>query len=103
MGGAWMKAWLLGGLGLSALACADTALAAEPDPGFDKPAKQAHQPLAGAATKNPKTGTFCFYFTGFMVKQVDEGEEGAEQLSIVPAADPAKLPPCQRQNLPDEK
>jgi hypothetical protein len=96
-----MKALLLAGLGLAALACTDAALAA--DPGFDKPIKQARQPLTGAAAKNPKTGTFCFYFTGFMVKQVDEGEEGAEQLSIVPAGDPAKLPACQRQNLPDEK
>ncbi len=96
-----MKALLLTGLGLAALACPAPALAA--DPGFDKPIKQGHQPLAGSTSKSPKIGTSCFYFTGFMVKQVDEGEEGAEQLSIVPAADPAKLPPCQRENLPDEK
>src|ERR1700761_2785037 len=96
-----MKALLLAGLGLAALAGAGPARAA--DPGFDKPIKQGHQPLARSTSKSPKIGTTCFYFTGFMVKQVDEGEEGAEQLSIVPAANPAKPPPCQRDNLPDEK
>jgi len=92
-----MKALLLAGLGLIALT--GTAFAA--DPGFDKPVKQARQPLPGA--KNPKTGTFCFYFTGFMVKQVDEGEVGAAQLSILAVADPAKPPPCQRKSLPGER
>jgi len=98
-----MKALLLAGVGLglslAACFCAPAALAA--DPGFDKPIKQVRQPLPGL--KDSKTGTFCFYFNGFMVKQVDEGEEGAAQLSILPIADPAKPAPCQRKNLPAEK
>ncbi|HKX07971.1 MAG TPA: hypothetical protein VJN67_07240 [Stellaceae bacterium] len=44
----------------------------------------------------------CSIYAHFMVKQVDEGEVGAAQLSIVPLAPGAK-PVCQRKNIPGEK
>ena len=45
----------------------------------------------------------CRYYTHFMVKEVDEGEVGATQLSVVPISTGAGKPPCQRQNLAAEK
>jgi len=44
----------------------------------------------------------CSIYAHFMVKQVDEGEVGAAQLSIVPLAPGAK-PVCQRKNIAGEK
>ena len=49
-----------------------------------------------------KTTLTCNYYPHFMVKQIDEGEVGASQLSIVPVAGDA-VPPCQRDNLAVEK
>lgn len=50
----------------------------------------------------PKTTLTCRYYAHFMVKQVDDGDVGAAQLSIVPVAGAAQ-PPCQRDNQPAEK
>src|ERR1700680_313976 len=47
-----------------------------------------------------KTKLTCSYYPHFMVKQVDEGEVGAAQLSIVPVVAGAPKPACQRKNLP---
>jgi hypothetical protein len=44
----------------------------------------------------------CSYYPHFMVKQIDEGEVGAAQLSIVPEESAHKAA-CQRANLPSEK
>jgi hypothetical protein len=49
----------------------------------------------------PKVKLRCAYYAHFMVKQVDEGEVGAAQLSFVPITGAA--PPCQRANLDTEK
>ena len=49
-----------------------------------------------------KTTLTCGYYPHFMVKQIDEGEVGAFQLSIVPVTGGVN-PPCQRDNLPTEK
>jgi hypothetical protein len=54
------------------------------------------------AKDTPKTTLTCRYYPHFMVKQIDEGDIGADQLSIVPSSGGAK-PPCQRDNLPAEK
>jgi len=93
-------------LSLAALVATDAAAAAsaaKPAPAalFDKPDKILHQLLGPGSAKTPKLGTSCFYFSHFMVKQVDTGEEGADQLSVLPIA-PAKPLPCQRKNLPGE-
>jgi hypothetical protein len=88
-------------LATTSVAAADSAPSAA---GLDKPDKILHQPLGGGAgAKDAKLGTSCFYYSGFMVKQVDLGEEGAEQLSILPVAAAGKAPPCQRKNLPGER
>ncbi len=44
----------------------------------------------------------CSTYAHFMVKQVDEGEVGAAQLSIIPIA-PGARPVCQRKNVAGEK
>jgi hypothetical protein len=44
----------------------------------------------------------CAYFSDFMVKQVDLGEVGAAQLSIVPSA-AASPPTCRRDNVAAER
>ncbi len=70
---------------------------------FDKPAKLVKVPLA-ADPQNPQSKPLlsCFYFTGFAVKQIDLGEIGAQQLSIVPlgGAEPYQ---CREANIGGEK
>jgi hypothetical protein len=55
---------------------------------------------------NPQTAPHvklsCFYFPAFMVKQYDEGEKGAEWLSIVPIAT-KQVPSCTRAHVSGEK
>ncbi len=73
---------------------------------FDSPTKTIHLPLpADPANPTDKAQLSCFYFPRFMVKEVDLGEVGAEQLSIVPVASGAgaKKPVCQRDNVDGEK
>ena len=50
----------------------------------------------------PKTQISCHYYPHFMVKQIDEGEVGAAQLSILPSDGPHK-PKCQQANAANEK
>ena len=51
----------------------------------------------------PKAVLTCRYYAHFMVKEIDEGEVGAAQISIVPRGGGAPKPTCQRQNVPSEK
>ena len=44
----------------------------------------------------------CFYYPHFMVKQVDIGEKGAQQLSILYREEGRGQPSCQRTNTEDE-
>ena len=68
---------------------------------FDAPLKTLKVTLpANEVGAKPKVT--CSIYAHFMVKQVDEGEVGAAQLSIVPLAPGAK-PVCQRKNVPGEK
>ena len=73
---------------------------AEAATAFDKPLKTIHVPLP-KDPDNPqaKTEVACFVYPHFMVKQIDLGEEGADQLSIIPSATRA----CQKKNFADEK
>ena len=70
---------------------------------FDKPAKAVKIPLA-ADPQNPQAKPMlsCFYYAKFAVKQIDRGEVGAEQLSIVTldASEPYK---CREANTGGEK
>ena len=70
---------------------------------FDKPEEVVRVPLP-RDPQNPqaKARLSCIYFSRFMVKEVDLGEKGAEQLSILPLAGDRK-PVCRRQNAADER
>jgi len=68
---------------------------------FDPPLDTKTEVFA-EAKDSPKTTLTCRYYPHFMVKQIDEGDIGADQLSIIPLSGDAK-PPCQQDNLPTEK
>ena len=70
---------------------------------FDKPLHETHTPLP-PDPDNPQTKPMlsCFYYPDFMVKQVDLGEKGAEQLSILYRNKDSAEPPCLRANAKDE-
>ena len=68
---------------------------------FDPPIKTQKLVLpANEVGAKPKLT--CSIYAHFMVKQVDNGEVGAAQLSIIPLAPGAK-PVCQRKNVAGEK
>ncbi len=71
---------------------------------FDKPAKAVKVPLA-ADPQNPQSKPMlsCFYFRGFAVKQIDRGEIGAEQLSIVPLDAGREPYTCREANAEGER
>src|SRR5690242_8062262 len=66
---------------------------------FDKPSNLVRLPLP-ADPDNPqaKPELSCAYYPRFMVKEVDLGEKGAEQLSIFPVAADQPAPACRREN-----
>jgi hypothetical protein len=73
-------------------------------PLFDKPLREIHTLLpSNPGNPQAKPMLSCFYYPNFMVKQVDLGEKGAEQLSIVPYwMKDNKKPPCLRANATDD-
>jgi hypothetical protein len=87
---------------LMAVGCA--AARAEPPAPFDKPLKTlrvALQPDALNPQSKPKVT--CTYYATFMVKEVDLGEVGADQVSLLPISPQAKAPPCVRANAAGER
>ena len=72
-----------------------------PARGFDRPLDTKIVKLAETKDRS-KTTITCSYYAHFMVKQIDEGEVGAAQLSIVPG-DAAQKPVCQLADLAAEK
>ena len=85
---------------LAPLAC---AAAAAPSP-FDTPLKVARVALPRDPEfpqANPKVS--CFYFPRFMVKEIDMGEVGANQLSILPTPSGSSKTTCRQANGPDER
>jgi hypothetical protein len=72
-------------------------------PEFDTPLAVKHVDIGPAETVPPQEKEVrCSYFPTFMVKEVDEREVGAAQLSILPSSS-AQPAPCQRDNLPGER
>jgi len=71
---------------------------------FDKPLKVTRLALP-RDPQNPraKTQLSCFYFPHFMVKQIDLGEIGADQLSIIPLPNEHDKIACRRSNSANEK
>jgi hypothetical protein len=86
---------------LLALCCAP-AMAA--DPLFDRPLREKHVPLPSDPL-NPqlKARLSCFYYPHLMVKQVDLGEKGADQLSMTYVGKGQAEPACRRARGKDEK
>jgi len=70
---------------------------------FDKPLHETHTPLP-RDPENPQSKPMlsCFYYPHFMVKQVDLGEMGADQLSILPEPVGQAEPRCIRTNAKGE-
>ena len=95
-------ALLLAGIAVWLVWPASAALAAQAL--YDKPVKVQRLPLP-SDPQNPqaKAQLSCFYFRQFMVKEVDLGELGAEQLSILPIESGHRSPVCQRDNTAGEK
>ena len=79
------------------------ALAADAKGLFDRPLREQHLPLPPDPV-NPQTKPMlsCFYFPHLMVKQVDMGEVGAEQLSMTYLAKGQAAPACRRENAKGE-
>jgi len=71
--------------------------------GFDKPVKKTIVDLGRSPyyspTQHVRKKLTCYYYSTFTVKQYDEGQKGAEWLSIVPSAQAA----CSRRHRNDEK
>jgi hypothetical protein len=71
---------------------------------FDNPAKLVQLPLpADPANPDTKAQLTCAYYPHFMVKEIDLGELGAQQLSIVPIATGQGNPACRAENSAEEK
>lgn len=87
-------AFACAGMFVVAEACGAAAL-------FDKPLKVVRTALP-RDRDNPdaKPEVRCSYYVHFMVKEVDLGEIGADQLSILPAKEDR---PCRKENARDEK
>lgn len=101
-----MKSACFAALLLVALAALAQHSARTADPSFDTPIKKTVVNL-GASPAHPgdeheRITLTCYLFPSFMVKEYDEGEVGAEWLSIVPAAKGA-TPACTRDHLAGER
>lgn len=76
---------------------------ATPNEDFDKPSKKSVVDF-GLSPYNPPSQHIrkkltCYYYSTFTVKEYDEGQEGAEWLSVVPSAHAA----CTRTHRKDER
>lgn len=89
-------------IGAAMIGSAMAANAVAADASFDTPLKVVRVALP-ADKDNPDTTpeVRCSYYAHYMVKEIDLGEIGAYQLSIVPAAHTP--PACRKANTPDEK
>ena len=90
-----MPKTLLPALLLGAALAPSAASAAATPSLFDPPLETKTILLPPSATA-AKTKLTCRYYQRFMVKEIDEGEVGAAQLSIVPVAAESAKPACQR-------
>lgn len=90
------------GCGLAFAALGGTVSARNAEVFFDQPLKVVHRPLP-RDPDNPqaKPEVRCTYYARFVVKEIDLGEEGAFQLSILPANGTTRA--CRKENAADEK
>jgi hypothetical protein len=69
---------------------------------FDKPVRKQRVELGKAANPlSDRTRVTCYFFSNFMVKEVDLGEKGADRLGIVPVP-PQSTGKCTRARSKDE-
>jgi hypothetical protein len=97
-----MPKTLLPALLLGAALAPSAASAAATPSLFDPPLETKTILLPPSATA-AKTKLTCRYYQRFMVKEIDEGEVGAAQLSMVPIMAGSAKPACQRANVAAEK
>lgn len=78
-----------------AIALGLSALAAAPVPDvFDKPVETKVIRLTDWPFNQPRPKRTCTYYEGFMEKETDLGEIGADKQSVTPIARAAKAPAC---------
>ncbi len=89
-------------MGLAWTGCAGAAVSRNAELFFDKPLRVAHVTLP-RDPENPQARPElrCSYFARFMVKEIDLGEPGASQLSILPAVGTERA--CRKENAADER
>jgi hypothetical protein len=91
---------------LALVACLGLAQGAGADDAspFDRPL-QTRRVTLGPSPYSPgqQNVVRCYTFAGFMVKEIDTGEVGDDQISVRPLASPAERPTCQAANQPGEK
>ena len=89
--------------GLVVATCLSLAWAGGPSTSFDKPLRENHIPLPpNPDSPGSKPTLSCFYYPGLMVKQIDLGNLGAEQLSIFYLPLGSAEPLCIRDNAKGE-
>jgi hypothetical protein len=99
----WRAATLLLSVSIATLALL-TGAAIAASSLYDKPVKRVRVQLPpDPEVPQNRARVTCYYFARFMVKEVDLGEVGAEQLSILPLAGGPETAPCQRQNAAAEQ
>lgn len=95
------------GIGLIGLMLASTggiAHAADSAQLFDPPLGEQHVPLpADPLNPHAKPMLSCFYYPHLMVKQVDLGEKGADELSLLFLDEGKPRPDCRRENAKDTR
>lgn len=64
-------------------------------PPFDRPLQTRHVRAGELEVR-------CYTYSRVMVKEIDAGEVGDQQISLVPITPPADRPPCQVKNLANE-
>ena len=70
---------------------------------FDRPLQTRRVVVAPSpSTHGEKKTVRCITFAHVMVKEIDAGEIGDEQISLVPVASPTDRPPCQVKNAANE-
>lgn len=91
-------------MGLALVGMAGMVQAASSTQLFDPALGKQDQPLpADPANPQAKPTLSCFYYPHLLVKQVDLGEVGAEQLSVLFLGEGKPPPACQRENARGEQ
>jgi hypothetical protein len=96
MGTGWLASVFIG------VATAAQVVAGGANPSFDAPLRAIHVALPrDKDNRDAKPEVRCTYFAHFMVKEIDLGEIGAYQLSILPVAQ--KPPACRSKKAQGER